>query len=367
MDIFKFTNPTSPMKMEGGQIINGLTSKMWVERYRDAGEFTLVAPISSGLKEVLPIGTFISHTETFEIMVVENHEINDNAGKASEVKVTGRGLETIFSQRVVGQVNTYPLTSPADYSLAAGYTAAQVVEMLCEHTEDDFVVDANEAFPYIIIYDPVGITVGDQVARKIPRGELYKAALDLMAIDDLGIKIIRPGAWSADNPKTAVMIHRGVDQSSLVSFSYDTGEITTADYIWSDKKYKNAALITGTWIEIFYNPDSHNLSDRRVLWVDGKDIDKVYTSAPTGTTLTSVISLLQQRGKEALASQNNVVLTKADISKKSTTARYRTDYDVGDIIMVNGDYNEASKMRVSEFVEIEDNTGRSSYPTLTSL
>jgi len=73
MDVFTFLNPTSPTKMEQGVFVNGLLSKMWVERYRQAGEFRFTAKASSGVREQLPLGAFISHTDTHEIMVVDNH------------------------------------------------------------------------------------------------------------------------------------------------------------------------------------------------------------------------------------------------------------------------------------------------------
>jgi hypothetical protein len=60
-------------------------------------------------------------------------------------------------------------------------------------------------------------------------------------------------------------------------------------------------------------------------------------------------------------------LTKAEVSKDTNQGAYRTDFNVGDIITVHGDYNETSVMRISEYVEIEDENGRTGYPTLTML
>ena len=150
-------------------------------------------------------------------------------------------------------------------------------------------------------------------------------------------------------------------------FSYDTGEIVSADYLWSNKKLKNAAMISGKWVQTVVNPTDAGYA-RRMMYVDATDIDQAFTVAPstsTSPTLAAIVAAMQQRGREALAAQNNIALTKAEVTKQSTLAKYRVDFDVGDYIMVSGDYNEAAPMRVSEYVEIEDSTGESGYPTLT--
>ncbi len=56
MDLFRFLNPTAPTRLEQGEIINGLTSIMWIERYREAGEFTLT-DLSIGSSQSIVIFT----------------------------------------------------------------------------------------------------------------------------------------------------------------------------------------------------------------------------------------------------------------------------------------------------------------------
>lgn len=366
MDIFKFTNPTAPTKMEQGQIINGFKSKRWVERYRDAGDFTLVAPADSGMRQLLPIGSFISHMNTTEIMIVENHEIKDNKDTPSEITITGRGFETYLSNRSVGANKAFPVSGTiADYPLGAGFTWNQVITLIGNHILASALIDDNDAIPFVSLLSTVPGS-STSVARTVPRGSLYDRALEILKIDDLGIKVVRPGPWSplvAGSPDVALVIHKGIDRSANVIFSYDTGEIVSADYLWSNKIFKNAALITGKWVETVVVPAAVEYA-RRWMYIQASDIDQAQTAAPTGTTLTAIIAAMQQRGIEALASQIDIVLTQAEVSKQAAKSIYRTDFDVGDLITVSGDYNAISKMRVSEFVEIEDDTGESGFPTL---
>jgi hypothetical protein len=365
MDLFKFTNPNAPTKMEQGQIINGLKSKMWIERYLKNGEFTLVYD-DPGLTTFLPIGTFISHTNTQEIMIVENHEIQDDHGQKSAVTITGRGLETYFEQRVINTNRTFPVAAGlVEYSLVADYTWNQAVKMLSDHLITPNLLDANNQFAYATIQSTVPGT-GTSVARTIPRGDLYNAMLNLLKIDGLGIKIIRPGPSSplgASSPNIDIVIHKGVDKTASVIFAYDTGEVITSDYLWTNKNLKNAALVTGKWVEVVVVPAAAGYA-RRWMYIDATDIDQAQTAAPVDPTLTTIRNSMTQRGNDVLLAQNMLQLSKAELTKEATKAVYRVDYDVGDLITMTGDYNTITTRRVTEYVEIEDENGEQSYPTL---
>ncbi len=372
MDIFKFTNPNEPTKMEQGELINGIRTKMWIERYFEAGEFTFTAPVSSGLRRTLPIGTFISHIGTKEIMLVENHEINYNEDAEDEIVISGRGFETFFEQRIVGSNRVFPRVGDlTEYTIAANYSWLQAIQMVNDHIVTDNLVNDDYALDYISTISNVTIE-SVEIERAIPRGNLYDRLLELLAVDFLGIKVVRPGPWSPfgpDSPHVALVIHQGVDRSSEVIFSYDTGEIVSADYLWTNKALKNAVLVKGTWVETVVNPSGMTGIQRRMMYVDASDIDSSLDEPPLpgSPTYLSILAYLQRRGLEALFQQNDVALTKAEVSRNAAGSKYRQDFDVGDLITVSGDYNEVSTMRVMEYVEIEDDTGESGYPTLSLL
>lgn len=373
MEVFKFTNPNDPMKMEQGIVINGITSKTWIERYGQAGEFTFIAPVSSDIRNLLPIGSFVSHVDTQEIMIVENHEIQDQGSQESTISVTGRGFETILEQRVLGSNQAFPvsLSSSAQpqYPMAADYLDNQIVTLIINQIVAANLHDANDALNYITVQTDIGAT-GPNVARSLNAQDVYSAVTSLLAVGPYGIRVIRPGASSplgAASPNVLIQIHQGVDLSSSIIFSADTGEISSADYLWSNKTLKNAALVTGQWVWTTVVPPSTTGYARRWMMVDASDLDKAYSAAPTGATLTSLVTAMQQRGNDVLAKQVNVGLTKAQIAPNTLKSAYRKDFNVGDIITVNGSYNESSKMRITEYAEIEDTNGMSSYPTLTVI
>jgi flagellar basal body L-ring protein FlgH len=136
--------------------------------------------------------------------------------------------------------------------------------------------------------------------------------------------------------------------------------------LWSNKKNKNAAMIFSRWVETRVVGAEAEI-DRRWMLIDASDLDNQLTAAPTGAALTDIVNTMQQRGNAALSAQNDLALTKAEVSKTASKAMYRRDFDVGDIITVTGDYNESAPMQITEYVEIEDENGRSGTPTLALL
>lgn len=352
--------------MEQGFIINGLKSKMWIERYAQAGEFTFVAKVSTGLRDLLPVGSFVSHVDTTEIMIVENHEINDVKGQDSEITVTGRGFETLGEQRIVGSNKAFPTSGATnEYSLAANYLGDQIVTLISQHILAANLVDVNDALPYVSIVNQVAAG-GESIDRSLKKGTLYERMLELLGVQGLGVKVVRPGPWSPGgaSPNTYILIHAGVDRTDSIVISADTGEIESADYLWSNKHSKNAALISSRWVETSVVPAETGLA-RRWMLVDASDVDQTLSAAPVSPELDDIVAVLQQRGQEALARQYDVAMTKAEVSRNTGKVAYRKDFDVGDFITLSGSYNESSFAQISEYVEIEDENGGSGYPTLT--
>ncbi len=367
MDLFRFLNPNAPTLLEQGEVVSGLTNIMWIERYREAGEFSLTAKVDSDIRNLLPIGTFVSHVDTEEVMIVENHEISDDKGSASEITVTGRGYETFLENRIVGANRIFPSSGILpEYTLAVGPAWQQVKTLIENHILSSNVYDPNDAVPYVSVLSTVP-TAGNVDARIIERGDLYSRLLEILAFSSLGIKVVRPGSSSPLGPTSqnaAFVIHEGVDRSANIIFSNDIGDIKSADYLWSNKRVKNCALVTGRWLETMVKATLSGY-DRRVMHVDASDIDNAYTTEPVGVDRTIVLNNMIARANQALANQQEIAIAKVEASRILGVYTYGVDFGVGDLVMVDGGYDETTIMRVSEYVRIEDKNGESGYPTLS--
>lgn len=355
MEFFKFVAGTKPF--ENGVALNNIEDVMWVERYREPGEFKIKGLLSSGLRELLPLGTFISHVDTYTIMIVEDHQVKDQTEKNSTVEISGRSLETILDNRIVGA--GLAINDPAvfvEYSLAAAPIASQARTLVQQHMVAGFVIDPNDEIPYISVTNAI-LTEGEQIARVMKRQPVYKSLVGLLELSDYGIRNIRHADGTAE-----FYIHKGIDRRDSVSFSWEQGELISAEYLWSSRKDKNVAYVKGRYVEEFVYTTGADKMNRRVLLVDGTDIDDYLDVTPTGAALTAIRQKMYTRGQQALRWNNEVNVSRADISN-FTTNRYRLDYNVGDIVSLDANYGNLELRRVTEFTEIEDENGESGHPT----
>lgn len=356
MDIFKFSDPAGMTSPQDGQMINGATRKMWVERYSDPGEFEITAPIRSNLRQFLPIGTLISHTNTREVMVVENIEVTDNEDQDSQLAITGRSLVSILENRLVGVNLARASSTISEYILGAVVSWNQIVTLINAHIYTP--TNANDIIPNIHAVTSLTGT-GTIEQRNIERGDLLTPVLQLLDVDDLGIRSIR---GSID---ITLDIYKGEDHTKDIIFSWTADDLKASSYLFTNKKWKTSAMVVGRYVWTMVDTSGYVGYTRRMMMVDGSDIDGHLDTAPTGGILTSIVSKMQTRGRQALAKQRDLTITNTEISNHSRY-EYRQDYRVGDLVTIEGDYNQQETKRITEYAEIEDENGYSGHPTLNS-
>lgn len=374
MDLFKFTPTTTADStlLQNGQPILNWDSVMWVERYLNPGEFEIKAPLSTGLRDFLPLGTLISHIETLEVMIVENHEIIDENDDPT-LSVTGRSLESYLENRIVGQNLARSGSAVIDYILAAGFTYAQAVQLINDHIKDvGGVVDTNDALTNVQGHTLLLALGGVVEERTIPRGNVHEALVKILQDDDLGVRSIRRNSFSTDfveesidptmNLATLLRVYIGQDRTKNIHFTWFSGDFDKLQYLFSLKTKKTSAMVVGRWAWTIVDGSPVNYN-RRLMLVDASDLDNNLSAMPSGGTLTTLLSRMAARGRQALRSQQQIAITGADVSNE-TSYIYRKDYNLGDLVTLDGNYGQILTMRVVEYAEIEDENGRSGHPTL---
>ena len=356
MDIFKFNSPSGAPFRNGEPLLTKPLSVMWIERYREPGEFKLEGPLSSGLREMLPLGTFISHFDTNEIMIVEDHTITEGEGDPV-IAVTGRSLEVMLEDRIVGAgLGWNDPASFQEYTLVANNIGAQAVTLMGQHMLLGQVADPNDEIPYISLSNTTPAE-GQVVQRVMKREDVHKSLLELLEINNYGIKNNR-----LLNGTAQFIIHKGVDRTAQVIFSWKYGDLTGAEYLYSRRTDKNVAYVKGRYVEEFVYAAGATKANRRVLLVDAADLDDYFDTAPTGSNRDAVRAKMYTRGEQALMWNNPTNVARADIAPISQFT-FRTDYEVGDIVAIDANYGAVDVRRVTEYTEIEDENGESGHPT----
>lgn len=382
MDLFRLI-PTDTT-FEQGELINDVISKLWVERYRDSGVFKLVcSPTKKIMNDLLPIDALISHADTKTVMIVENHEITATKGQAPTLVVTGSSAETFLSQRVatdpyLGQYGAPWALGDQPYWLYDGSSwpylfkdsnaGDVIIEVIRQQIESGYV----PALRSELVLDNVIVSnqltdQGPQKDRDVPRGDLYAVVLELLDEINAGIKVVRPSTTS-DNIK--FIIHQGEDLTSDVRFSWAEGEIMNARYFKSSKRKKNAAYITNKFKGKYVDRDTTSSGwDKKVMFIDASDI----TTNPHDPAVAwayqrlnqALDSQLKTRANRTIRRHKQKTILEATLSL-SAKSHYRIDYDIGDTVWVDGDYDISDEMRVIEFAESEDENGEFGIPTLSA-
>jgi hypothetical protein len=368
MDVVRLNNNNQPTKMEHGEIVKGLTDKLWVERYAKNGECAFSAPARTNIREILPIGCFVTHTDSEEVMMIRDHEVSGKKGEDIIIKATGETFETEMAERIVGGNQKFPVVDIQPVHHDNSFSWNHIVKLIQDHTDPARVIDPGDAIPYLKAKSEVSpVPVGSVLfPADFPRGTVYEHILNLLTIDNCGIKCVRPGRL--DPESTTMVVYKGVDRSRELAFSYSTGEIEDISYLYSNRKLKNAALVSGTFVEFAVVPPETGYA-RRWMFVSAPELDQDLIEPPEpGWGLDLINLVLWLRGVEELKKQTDVALKRADVSQDSVQFRYRKDYNLGDLVSVSGGYligdNEPNKMRILEYVETEDENGQHSYPTL---
>lgn len=375
MDLFKFIPGADPSFLVNGQSLNKIKTASWTERYVEAGEFEITAGVSSRLRELLPVGTMISHTDTYEVMIVETVNLKeDNTDSIGEPMLTirGRSLESWFRQRIVGaDIETYVLAGDrlmlnvSEYALDMDTSWEQTKKMIEDHVTNTFAGNDDDVAGFAIISNQQHIGSSTSQARMMRKQNLHSAVLELLAVDDFGIKVVRPNPANVDPTKTEFRIHNGIDRTEDVIFSYAFGDLEKPEYLWSDGVLKSDFFCRSNFFEMRSNdgPDGFN---RRLLYVDCTDLDEHLDILDANAAFSEIQDAMDVRGQQALRAQAATNLLSTDISKRSRY-KFKTHYDVGDIVSVHGNYDEQSIMRVVEHVTFLDEKGETGYPTLAAV
>jgi Siphovirus ReqiPepy6 Gp37-like protein len=360
MDLIKLSSNSAFLtELTEGEAVNGYESLLWVERYQKPGEFKIKAKLSSGLRDMLPIGTFLTHVKTREVMWVENHFVRELKDKDPMVEITGRSFVSYLEQRIIGQDWSEGNNDFPPYVVAAAPSWEQIVTTIFDQFISGGPFDDDNTIPGFVATESC-VGTGTVVDRLFKYGTVWDKIEEVLHVDDVGIRILRS---VTSDPDFEFNVYQGADRTSTARFSSATGDMDNIEYLFSRKKEKTKARVMGRWVQVNVSPGSEVNLDRRYMLVDASDIDQQFSAMPTGGDLTNVINAMTVRGQEALTQFKNITISRADISPNSRL-RYRVDYELGDLVVVDANFNESQIMRVIEFAEVEDQDGTSGHPTL---
>lgn len=373
-------------------VIDSYESLIWTERYYECGDFELYLAMSVELLDILKQDYYVQINESDYTMIIEEIHIETDVENGNKLKVVGRSLESILDRRIIWGKKTLK-----------GFLQDKIFEILLENF-----INPTEAAR--TVYNFVAVLSDDQAIANVEvdtqyNGDnVYDVIMDLCKLNGVGFKITLNDTYESTTPgilgsgilgimhigddgsvyprqpwRMEFSMYFGKDHSyeqtenPYVVFSNEFENIANSNYIESRKNFKNAALVAGEWdtedreyISVTTGDDKG--LDRREVLINASDVssesedeDEEYMSDE------EYYSKLMERGRAKLISDYSEDVTFDGDVDATRTFIYGRDFSMGDIIEMENEYGISAKVRVTELVRSQDETGYSVVPTFTSL
>ena len=341
---------------------DGFDSLIWVERYRDPGEFIVdTKDIAAGLN-LFPKGKLVGVTGRKEVGIVESHEIVRDEGKAPILKISGRSIDGMLDHKICIP-GSYPIMDQSapgyEYLWNLGSSTAEqcvwsILRMLYDESEPIYFSNLDKMKSIVI--SMASRNPGPSVNRWLRPGYAGPMIREILAEQDLGLRN-KNVALSNGSHQMDMLIHDGQDLSSQIIFSEVAGHFISSRSYSSISEYKNNCFLRtnnkALKINVPSRPASSGLNARWIL--ENKDSG---IPTPAGADNTP---LLQEYGRGVILKTPSTNLFDGELSSE-VPFKCGVDYDIGDIVQFQGIYDFSSTMRVTEVTLTQNAEGERIYP-----
>ena len=356
-------------------IIDNFFSVIWTERYYGDSEVELIVPATSEMMNKIPIGTFLGLPESDEVMLLETRNFENDQMKLSGISLLS-WLNNRFIRTSPNHEDRYWYLS--DHSV--GETIWSIIYNMCV-----------QGSPYLNGTYPTGISSpenlaipglsalsidssGEDIFVGVPFGPVYDAIKEIATTYQIGMQIILRDVTESSYV-LGVRIYRGLNrtsgqiENSTIRFSPELDSLTdikelrsiaalkTRAYVFAPGNPEGLATIPGV-----INLPGYMGFDLRALQVFADDIT---TDMVSGSS-ENLLNILNSRANDALKT-NRLIIAVDGIIVPDNQFKYGVNYNLGDIVEIQGSSGLIQAARVTEFVRTKDASGEKGYPTIEIL
>jgi hypothetical protein len=345
-------------------VLDTYQSLIWTERFTSWGDFELDISSSTTVKRLLRPGTLLNISDSYRVMVSETIEDLTDADGREILKVKGRSLEKILDDRLLMRrdeiddswIPWFSFGVPDDV-MRTMFNSICLTAILNSDDVIPGVTIGSDIFPDDTIPSPDA-----SLAYLVDPKTLYEGTKELADAFMVGFRLVRHPVTSALYYDVYTGCDRTTSQTTLpaVVFSPGLENLKNTRELSTSALFKNVAyVIYGALHEIVFaldvDPEVDGF-DRHVLFVK---IDSMDATDPEDITDQMI-----QAGKDELAKHRNLTSLDGEVAGTSSY-RYGTDYNLGDLVELRDAEGTTSQMRVTEHIFASDEQGVRSYPTLT--
>lgn len=327
-------------------VVDNYTSLMWCKRYYDIGALDLQIEATPETLSIFKQHYFITRDDDDAIFRIEALEL-DTDENGNDILIIGAvDCKEILNQRIIwdqinwgggGTVENF-IRQLITRNVLAPSTSGRVIH--------NFELKAAHGYT-------------ETIEQQVTYDQLGDKIMELCQAFGYGWKITYEGG------KFKFDLFKGTDHSIdqddniRLIFSPEYENLISSKYNEDMSEYKNVALVAG-------EGEGTDRKKRTVGTASGIDRYEMYVDAAGISTnngeidLVDYYNLLIAEGKEKLAEQ---AVTKSFEGEVDTNNyKYKSDYDLGDIVTVRNQYGIAANARITEIIETWDDNGYSVDP-----
>lgn len=384
-------------------LIDDFESAIWTERFIEAGDAKLVVPATHEMVKLLKPGALLSLQESQEIVLLDTREIQDGM-----MTVSGKTLESFLQYRWV-QPGIFKDARP---TVILHWLVSDGISSV--HTFYYSWIDNYNSRSY------PGEEDEPLINKKYKRGPAYPVMLEIANKHQIGMAFKRTLSDEPNQDSNFPSYHEllfvtryGQDRSrtqepgtfnNIVRFSPDLENLENVKELRSDVDFINFVYVSPPTRKKFpdlptdtandrgmpggmsiHNPNDGNLVttmpnsnpfERRFAEVYMDDVVTAQEIAdqtngyedgplwPAGCG-TVVRKMMYDEAYKIFAEHKRTKMVEGEVVP-GTQFEYKRDYDLGDLVDIDGDYGSPIKARVMEYVRSQDATGERAYPTISA-
>lgn len=315
-------------------VVDVYESLMWCVRYNDIGALDLEIDATIENLQIFKKGFYISRNDDKHIFRIEAIEISTNDENNNVLLIGGLDLISILNQRVITK----------------HFSSTQKLS--------DFIktIINNEFSNERLLDFPIQVEVQNDVVLFRETTEDYVGNLLLTICKNEELKC----DFYFENGNYKIIISTIADRTAIqnknirIIFSNNNDNLISSKYNVNTTNYKNVVFIyteKGTKANGVFTGVAKGI-ERRELIIKSSNNDANNNS-------------LIYEGEQKLVEAS--ITTSFENEVDSLFYKYKTDYNVGDIVTIQNDFGISANVRISEIIETWDNMGYSLEPKFEYL
>lgn len=370
-------------------VIDEAESVLWNKKYNDVGECEIYSPFTDELFSLLRRGNFIYRYDDDMFCEIQKIEITTDAEQGDYIIATGADI----CSRISGRIIRYP-------TVYSGSVAEFIKKILNENVVappnsyrvmSDLTLDEDSFSAFSSSKDVIEANaLGDDVLELIISAcKSYNYGFRVSYDMSIGKLVFR--LYMGENKATT-------QSDKYIEFSPAFANILSTEYSEDESNYKNVVYIgyknevdTISLLSMYNGNTQPTGANRKEVYIDGtgqsreityEELKQMYPGVTKSGTkyyitvddeqIAVATSVTDESGEEQITMTNYTFLSvirrlgrfeladriiKQDFSGNVDTGetyKYKTDYNLGDIVKVVNEYGIAAAAQITEVMESED-------------